>query len=231
MPETLYTAEVGRKFYADGSPRLFPGNTLICFCHPGTPPYTAALWVQQQLAAHPPGRHYTLLPPESLHMTVMELLCDQTRRPERWSRHLSLDVSLVESDEFFIERLANVQPPAQLRMQPVGLSRGANLMINLQPADETTTAALQSYREEVAVAGGVRFPDHDSYRFHITLAYRIIALSSAQEAEHAAAVNSWENGLLERLGVFELGAAELVFFDDMFKFVPAAERGRLRSRT
>ncbi len=230
MREILYTAEVGRKFHADGSPRLFPGNTLICFCRPATPPYEAALWVQQQLAAHPLGRHYTLLPPESLHMTVMELLCDQARRPERWSHYLPLDVPLPESDAFFIERLANVQPPSRLRMQPAGLSRGKNLMINLQPADDETAVALRTYREHVATASGVRFPDHDSYRFHISLAYRIIELSAAQEAEREAAVSAWENQLLEQPGMFELGAARLVFFDDMFKFVPAAERGRLRSR-
>ncbi len=230
MPKTLYTAEVGRKFHADGSPRLFPGNTLICFCHPATPPYAAALWVQQQLAAHLPGRHYAMLPPASLHMTVMELLCDQVRRPERWSRYLPLDVALVESDAFFIERLANLPPPDRLRMQPVGLSRGRNLMINLQPADAETAAALRVYREDVAAAGGVRFPDHDSYRFHISLAYRIIELSAEQKVRYEAAVSAWETGLIEQLGVFELGTAELVFFDDMFKFVPAAERGMVRSR-
>ncbi|NJN16631.1 MAG: DUF1868 domain-containing protein [Oscillochloris sp.] len=74
-----YTREVGRKFHPDGSARLFPGNTVICFAAASEPLYQAAVGLQDRLRTTSYGHRFALLPPPSFHMTVIELLCDQVR--------------------------------------------------------------------------------------------------------------------------------------------------------
>jgi hypothetical protein len=221
------TREVGRKFHADGAPRRFPGNTIICFVAPASPIGRAAAAFQAALAQQPCGPKFTLLPPASFHMTVMELLCDQVRTPERWSAHLALDAPLPATDAFFAERVPPIPAPTGLVMQVDGLYYRNNIMLTLQVADAATAVALQTYREAVAAATGVRFPDHATYGFHISLAYRLYDLEPAEEAALHALVEAWLPQLLAAGAAIALPPPELTAFDDMTLFVPIAERGRL----
>jgi hypothetical protein len=230
MASLRHTAEVGRKFHADGSPRLFPGNTVIGFVGPDHAVYQQSLSIQDQVRAAPFGAKFSLLPPPSLHMTVMELFCDQVRVPERWSSQLALDAALVETDTFFLARVPQLSLPESIRMRFVRLRRANNLTIDLEPADVVTEQALRTYRQAISAATGVRFPDHDTYQFHISLAYRLIELSFDEQAELDRLALAWEHLLRDQAGIIEPDPPQLVFFDDMFAFVPAAERHRLRSR-
>lgn len=230
MSNTVYTREVGRKFYADGTARPFPGNTIICFIAPEHPIGQGAVALQGAVSQAIFGNAFTLLPPSSLHMTVMELLCDQVRTPERWSAQLPLDAPLDRTDEFFLERVPAIPAPEGLTMRVVGLSHRDNLMLTLQPADDGTAATLRSYRAAIAAATGVRFPDHDSYGFHISLAYRLRQLDVAQEAALAETCAAWLPHLQAVGASIGLPKPTLTFFDDMTRFVSAAERQTLHTR-
>lgn len=225
----IYTREVGRKFRPDGSPNLFAGNTTLCFIDPESPLGRGAQAFQQALAAAF-GPSFTLLPPASFHMTTMDLLCDDVRVPERWSALLPLDAPLAATDAFFVERMAPLRAPTGLTMRVTGIGHGDNIWLDLEPADTATGEAMRAYREAVAVATGVRPPDHDRYWYHVSLAYRIFELDVAEQAALDALAAVW----LPRLGAVGASVAlpppVLAFFDDMFRFVTAGERHRLRGR-
>lgn len=224
-----YTNEVGRKFYPDGSPRLFPGNTTICFVDPDSPIGQAGRAFQVALR-EAFGPKFAPLPPSSFHMTTMELLCDEVRAPERWSSQLALDAPLAATDAFFVERVGPLPAPAGLTMRLTTVGHRHGILLNLEPADAATGEALRAYREAVAAATGVRFPDHDSYGFHISLAYRIIHLDTAEEAALAALAAAWLPRLRDAGAAIALPPPALTFFDDMVRFVTAEERHTLRSR-
>lgn len=230
MTTPHYTQEVGRKFHPDGTPRLFPGNTIICFVAPTSPIGMAAHAFQAALGQLPIGRKFALLPPASFHMTVMELLCDQVRTPERWSSWLSLDAPLAAIDAFFLERLPAVPAPDGLTVCVTGVAHPDNLWLTLQPADDSTGAALRAYRDAVANATGVRFPDHDTYRFHLSLAYRLIALDPDEEQQLAALVRTWQPRLQAAGNRIALPPPLLTGFDDMTRFVPLTQPDTLVSR-
>ncbi|HQZ98964.1 MAG TPA: DUF1868 domain-containing protein [Thermoflexales bacterium] len=227
---TQYTPEVGRKFYADGLPREFPGNTIICFAQPGSAAYALACGLMDDVRALPFAHKFALLPPSSLHMTTIELLCDQNRRPEKWSAQLPLDAPLEETDQFFLRTAPGVPAPATFHMRYAGVRQRPGLSITLLPASDDDARALREYRDAIARATGVRFPDHDTYRFHISLAYLLMELEPDEELALAALFAEREPILREKFGVFQTGQPQLVFFDDMFRFVPASERGGLRTR-
>lgn len=228
----VYTDTVGKKFYPDGRVRLFPGNTVIAFgdsadCNA----YMQARWVQARLLELPCADKFTLLPASSFHMTIIQLICDQARRAEHWSSRMPLETPLAVMDQFFIQTVPAVPAPTNFRMTFQRLQVGAvGMSIRLSPADESTAAALQAYRDAVADITGVRFPDHDTYAFHISLAYQIQHLTPAEQPAFAEFVQQVNAHLNRAFGLFDSGPPVLTFFDDMFQFVPVKLRHTLVSR-
>ena len=224
-----YTKAVGAKFHPDGSVRTFPGNTVISFVPADSHIYREAVWAQNQLRPLPFAHKFGFLPPSSFHMTVFELLCDQVRRSERWSAQLPLDMTLGETDTFFINTVPPVPRPASLRMHYAYLDP-ISCALYLEAADVETTNALRRYREQLAQATGIRFPDHDRYQFHISLAYRLIELSDEEQTELDALLARLDQRLQQSFGLFEAPPPTLTFFDDMFDFVRVDQRNRLITR-
>jgi hypothetical protein len=225
-----YTPEVGRKFYADGSAREFPGNTIICFVDPASEVYRLCCWLLDRIRALPFAHKLAPLPPSSLHMTVFELLCDQVRLPEKWSANLALNTPLEQTDEFFMRVVPQVNPPATFYMRYQNVNHRLGVSITLAPVDEAVAGAIRAYRDDISRGTGVRFADQDTYRFHISLAYRLMELEPAEQAALAAMFAECEPILQEKFGVFQTGQPQLVFFDDMFRFVPQTERHTLSTR-
>lgn len=226
----IFTSEVGRKFHPDGAPRRFAGNTVICMVDPASPQFRVACQLQDRLGAQPFGRKFSLLPADSLHMTVIELLLDDVRVPEKWSRRLPLDASLSHTDHFFLQAVPPVPAPPPFRMRYQRVNYRRNIGIYLEPADAPSATAVRGYRDAISAATGVRFPDHDTYQFHISLAYRLIELDPAEDAALAQLFTEGDAEARAGFGLFEPGPPQLSFFDDMFRFVPASDRRTLLSR-
>lgn len=224
-----YGPNIGHKFYADGRVRHSPGNTVICPIAEDHPVYEKALWVQQQLESLPFADKYTFLPPSSFHMTVLPLLLDAERTTELWSRHLPLDASLDQTDQFFLEGFGQVPVPQRLRMAFQDVQTEGKSIL-LTPADAAHAAILENYRDVLAEATGVRHPDHDIYGFHISLLYQRVLLTHEERMELAGLLLEMRSQLREELLPFDLGAPQFVLFDDMHAFVPRTQRRRLRSR-
>ncbi len=74
------------------------------------------------------------------------------------------------------------------------------------------------------------FADHADYRFHISLAYRLIELSDEETARYQQMLNEIDARFNQQFGLLDLPAPQLTFFDDMTRFVPGEQRGRLASR-
>jgi len=231
MTEIQYAPAVGEKFYEDGSVRQFAGNTVICFADPESEAYQSAEWVQGQILSESYADKFTMLPPSSFHMTVFELLCDQIRTPDLWSSKLALDTPLIETDDFFIEVLEQVPRPDNFKVKFSGLHLGrSGLMFGLEPINDEMNRLMRGYRDRLAEVTGVRQPHHDDYGFHLSLAYRIIETTDAEEAQLEQLAQRIDARLNETFDVFDTGQPQLTFFDDMFAFVPENERFTLKSR-
>ncbi|MBP1468286.1 DUF1868 domain-containing protein [Candidatus Chloroploca sp. M-50] len=220
MTMPRYTREVGRKFHADGTPQYFPGNTIICMLSPTHPLFQTASAFQEALGKTPVGAKFAFLPPASFHMTVMDLLCDQVRDPAHWAHALPHESTMAEADAFVYARVQPLVPPTELVMRVVGIFYGNNLMLTLKPADEATRNSLHAYRASVAAATGIRFPDHDTYGFHLSLAYRLIELTGAEEEVLTSVCHHWEPALQAAGAALVLPPPQLCRFDDMSNFVP-----------
>lgn len=212
-----YTKVVGSKFHADGSLRYFPGNTIVAMCQ--QEPYLSELiWAQDQYKALPFSHKFGFLPHTSFHMTVIELLCDQVRKLTHWSKYLDLDVPLRETDAFFAEKLATVVFPNTIKMVPTRMNLANAITLRLQPIDDDMANILKTFRDEVAEKTGVRFPNHTTYKFHITLAYKLQHFTESETQQYNDVTKQVEQRILSTLNPLRLDKPNFVTFAGMGEF-------------
>jgi hypothetical protein len=226
--DSALTWAVGTKFFPDGRVRPFAGNSIVCPLSPSSPLYSHLARLQQRCRAASFGPCFAILPPESFHMTLIDLLCDQVRQPEHWSSKLSLECPLDEADRRLVELIGSVSFPRGPAMTVLGLGplrADLTLHVHLEPADAETGDCLAAFREEVSRRTGIRHPSHDSYFFHISLAYPIRELSGAEGESCARFLTSESATLRETHAEVHLEVPHLAFFDDMHAF-PERRRSR-----
>lgn len=129
-----------------------------------------------------------------------------------------------EADLVMVERFRGMDPgtPPPYRMRVTGLWRRPEAMgVRLEGESEAEDARIRAMRDRFADVAGLRQrPGHDTYGFHITLAYMIDWPDAAEAEEAERAIDEAEAELIKTHPVFELGAPEVCLFDDMEEFRP-----------
>lgn len=222
-----YTPSVGTKYHPDGTVRRFPGCSIVCRLSPLMPQYARLEWVQAYSKDEFFAKKLAFLPPDSFHMTVFDLICDQRRVPDSWSDSIALDAPLAEAEATITAALEELDiPTRRFRMRFGGLGPfHTTLHVLLDPADWATRKALASFREEIFRVTGVRHATHDDYRFHVSLAYLLRPLSTQDKSDFLSFTAEVEARLESVFSILRLGQPELVLFDDMHDFVHAPRRG------
>ena len=153
-------------------------------------------------------------------MTVIEGVCHPWRRPELWTSMLPVDCRLSQVDDLFEERFKAVGPLGTVRLRMEQLVGESCFLIRLAPEDDMDLKELCRYRDEVSEALGIRFPNHDAYRFHVSLCY-ITSRPSPEEADQLYSFMEAANQYIEQTDtVFTVQQPQLTYFDNMFRFSP-----------
>ncbi|KIW79817.1 hypothetical protein Z517_06432 [Fonsecaea pedrosoi CBS 271.37] len=215
LSHSKYPSSIGRKFDPDGKVLPFPGNTIICHLSPDQPLYPAMLGLYDSLRSHRFASLYTMLPPESWHMTVFEGVSDETRA---WPSDLPLNAPLDICTALFKKKLENFEfdtsTPFQLTIVGYNpLVEGIALTaVPATPADEVR---IRDLRKRLSELLQIRNPDHDEYALHLSLAYLLRCLDNQQQKELGDFLEEYRAKLPTH---FELGVPELCTFEDMFAF-------------
>jgi hypothetical protein len=209
----------GGKFSPEGKALPFPGNTLLMHLAPTSALYTYLLQLHEALRTSSLAHLYTLLPPPSWHMTVLEGVCDQVRDADHWPRGLAQNAPLDEITEEFTRRLSDFKlegegPPYLMRingMDPLEVGIGVHLEARTQDEERR----IRRLRDRLAERLKLTMPNHDNYGLHISIAYLLRRLTEEQERELKELVSRvLEAGPRE----FELGSPECCTFGDMLQF-------------
>ena len=151
-------------------------------------------------------------------MTVYEGVSDQIRRRKCWPGDSALDATLESCTTLVREKLAGFdlgsEPP--FRMTIAGwepLEDG--IALKVVPANFDEESRLRGLRDRLSKLLLMRHPGHDTYSFHVSLAYMLRFLG---QKDHQAISAYLQNHLDKLPKVFELEAPEFCIFDDMFAF-------------
>ncbi len=207
---------VGRKFTPDGQPVTCRGNTAICHVDKKSHAFAALVAAQDRLKGGPLADGFTFLPPESFHMTIFEGVIDYMRSADRWPGHLPTDAPIDTVTEDFAARLRNIGLAQRLQASPIGIFGGFS--VQMTGADASEEALLRLTRDQLQEATNLVRPDHETYRFHITLGYNL-RWFSAEEAEAIIALSDEvAQELVARAPRITLGPVEFCAFDTMHHF-------------
>lgn len=220
MDQSISAYNITTKFNADGTVRFFPGNTVVSMITQDIPVYPAFRRIRAMLEAKEAARCVTMLPDDSLHMTVLEGVCHQWRRPELWTDRLPLDCRLTEVDDLFERVFHEAEPLGKVEMELDGINQSRGISVRVRPVTEEDDRKIRRYRDALADAMGVRFPNHDAYRFHISMCYFTKDPTEAEWEEiHAfkAEAEAYIGACKTR---FVMREPLLTFFDNMFYFHP-----------
>lgn len=135
---------------------------------------------------------------------------------------LARRLPLEEITRRFIDRLRGLAVPQRFAMRPAGLvpMGTGGTVVGLEPADEDTARQIRGLREAFALVLGLRKPNHDAYRFHITLSYLLEWLSPAEAEQHLAAHEQFGRAFIEAHPVLHLGPPEFCVFETLHRFLP-----------
>ena len=215
-----YGSTIGMKFYPDGSVREFKGNTVVADVIPGSRAFATMQQLRQMVIDAGLTDHLILLPEDSYHMTYISGLNDQQRIDDFWPDALSREASMDEADDYATAAIekAQIPGPARMRFADVGWCKGC-CIIRLAPADAAQHETLFGFRERAADALGVRRPNHEKYRVHITLGYTRVVAEGEAELRRKALVEKM-NALLASQPEFLTDRPYMAYFDDMHAFSP-----------
>ena len=225
---TLYGEQIGKKFEPDGSPRWYPGNTVIADVTACSSGYAAMTRVREMALASGIGDTLILLPEDSYHMTVLRGLNDQVRTDAFWPAALPKDAPMSAVDDYVSRAVARVPMPGPARMRFAGVRADvADFRVLLAPADEAQAQALQRFRDLAAASIGLFLPGHAKYGYHITLAYIRTVAQGVQARRLEALLSDMEDFLLAQ-PPFETSAPHIAYYNDMLAF--SAQRITRRER-
>ncbi|MBU3102273.1 MULTISPECIES: DUF1868 domain-containing protein [Clostridium] len=219
-----YTFHVGKKFNEDGSFRKFPGLTVISKVKINTFESNILNECQQYFMELPFANKFSFLPQNSLHMTVFELVNDQARIPEIWSKYLHLETPMNEVDNFITKVWNNIEKPEIIKMRITGCKVASVIVISLEPYTSEDYESLKDFRDITSEKTGVRKPNHDEYKYHISFAYKLEELDDEENLLINGIIRAINERLLKDISYIELKSPELCFYNDMSAFLPIIER-------
>ncbi|MCC5975208.1 MAG: DUF1868 domain-containing protein [Rubellimicrobium sp.] len=207
---------VGSKFSATGEVLSYRGNTFICHIDPASEAFDALTEAQAALRAGLPAGAYTFMPPPSFHMTVFGGICDACRTDARWPEGTDPDTPVDAVTDRWLAKAQALSLPQSVTIAPLGIFGGFCVLVDgAAEADRTT---LWSVRNTLREATGIRRPDFDTYRFHITLAYNTRWLTAAEARAAQDLSDHVHERLRHRAAIIALGPVEFCAFDDMHRF-------------
>lgn len=214
----VYGNQIGKKFETDGSPRTYPGNTVIADISCGCSAYELMRGLRDMAYRHELSNKLIFLPEDSYHVTILRGLNDQVREDDFWPKALSKSAPMDQADDYIAKAVAKVAMPGPIRMAFTGVRLDeTDFRVLLRPADDEQMAVLKDFRDRAAEAIGLHLPGHAAYAYHITLAYTLVLPQSGQIACIEELCKKMDEALAEQ-GTFETSPPYMAYYNNMMKF-------------
>jgi hypothetical protein len=212
------------KFNPDGSPRYFAGNTVICHLLQQTLFRDAVVALGKALRSSSFSRKLATLPGESYHVTILSGPNDRDRSRYGWPSDIPINAPIAECNRIIGERIArfkmNAELPLRFRLEKektLAPQRPSGLQ--LVPANAGEKLKIQTLRDRMAdEVFRYRAADHDTFGFHISLAYQTHYLSAAERQEYQHLLTQHLLAIDAATSIIELGVPEFSTFENMYRF-------------
>jgi hypothetical protein len=211
------------KLNPDGTYQPYAGNTIICHIAPESAAFAALTDVHAQLSQRSFSAKLSRLPTSSYHMTLFGGANDKHRRPGNWPEGVAFDTPIADCHKELARRLdgfdLECDLPFRMKVSAEGVrEKEMALRLELEPVDEAENQKLRRLRDRLSVLLGIKVPGHETYGFHISLAYVIDWLNPDELKDYRSSYAEWRDMVALHSPVIELGRPEFCTFKNMLRF-------------
>lgn len=210
--KSMAPRHLGTRYDRSGTFLPEPGNTVVCHVVPGSQSEQALEDAMARYRAMPDAAGLAFTPVESYHMTLFQGVIEGRREHPYWPRDVARDIPIPEMTVLLAERLRAFAGGPDFQVEAIAALPTGLIVDGVTAADRHAMAA---WRNELAEAFGYRHPDHDSYQFHITMAYVIDWIEDAMLPDWQTMLNEVLADIRRRAPVIELRAPAFCSFADM----------------
>ncbi|KAF4472116.1 RNA ligase cyclic nucleotide phosphodiesterase [Fusarium albosuccineum] len=219
-----YPIGVPFKFTPDGTVQRYPGNTTVCHIPISSPLIPGLHKVYTTLASHPTlAKVFRLLPPSSWHMTVFDGVREQECEPGMWPPDLAKQ-PLCEATADFSKRLREfglslekegLAPPYKIAVRGFDLPATVGVGLLVEGATREEEQRMRRLRDRLGDVLGFKAPNHETYRFHISIAYLLRHVDGDDRVELDRVLAT----LVPEVKMeFQLGKVEFCTFENMLAY-------------
>lgn len=203
---------LGIRYDASGRFLPEPGNTVVCHLVQGSETERALVDAQARYRGMADAAVLAFTPIESYHMTLFQGIIEGRRSLPYWPADMAGDTPIAAMTQAMLGRLERFTPGPVFDVELTAALPTGLLVEGVKAADRH---ALAEWRNGLADILGYRHPDHDSYQFHITMAYMIDWIDDAALPQWQVMLDEVEADIRRCAPVLELRAPAFCSFEDM----------------
>ncbi|WP_159548033.1 DUF1868 domain-containing protein [Streptococcus halichoeri] len=211
------------KFDDQGNVLDYYGNTTIAFVSDKAI-LDIAKEINEKLSHYDFYKKFSMLPIESLHMTLYSLIRERDRNTSVWPSYLE-DFDFKKIDSILKERVNQVSFPDDIKMRVVEFS---TTTLHLEPLTQEVNNKLNKYRTELRDVSEIDHGDIGTYTYHISLSYVNQTLSD-EDIEIISKINkAFTEDIEEKEIIITISNPKFVIFNNMLAYYSdLSKRGNL----
>jgi len=161
--------EAENKFDHRGKPLPFPGCSIICKIPIKSDFFYETKLLQSKYRNLNPDKAYTYLPDTSFHMTLFDCCNVNTFNTQYWPKNIVKDNNYKKVSYLLTKKLKDLKFSDKFNLKLKKLFGGYSMI--LEGNTKKDEKIIRDYRNKLSSLLEIRFENHETYSFHITLAY------------------------------------------------------------
>jgi len=208
--------EAEDKFDHNGKPLPFPGCSIICKIPIKSDLFCELKLVQLKYKELSPEKAYTYLPETSFHMTLFDCCNVNTVNTQYWPKNIDSEKNYNNIAYLLSKRIKKYIFPEKFDLKVKKLFGGYSIILEANTKNDEKI--IRECRNKLSELLGIRFKNHDTYIFHITLAY-ILRKLKENEMENIIKTNSrLLETFIQKFPIIRVEKPVLCTFENMYEF-------------
>ena len=204
------------KFDHNGKPLPFPGCSIISKIPLKSDLFHEIKLLQLKYKDLSPEKAYTYLPATSFHMTLFDCCNVNTVNTPYWPKKIVEDNNYTKIAYVLSKRIKKYIFPDKFDLKLKKLFGGYSIILEGNTIKDEKI--IRDCRNKLSDLLGIRFENHDTYTFHITLAYILRKLKD-DEIEKLIKINDrLLERFLEKFPIIRMQKPVLCTFENMYEF-------------
>jgi hypothetical protein len=204
------------KFDHNGKPLPFPGCSIISKIPLKSDLFYEIKLLQLKYKDLSPEKAYTYLPATSFHMTLFDCCNVNTVNTPYWPKKIVEDNNYTKIAYVLSKRIQKYIFPDKFDLKLKKLFGGYSII--LEGNTNKDEKIIRGCRNKLSDLLGIRFENHDTYTFHITLAY-ILRKLKGDEIEKLIKTNSrLREMFVKNFPIIRIEKPVLCTFENMYEF-------------